>query len=549
MEPSAFATSSASSFAPKLFSGVELIDRAWGGLYRGGSYLLYGRAASGRDLVTLRFAQTGAEHGEPCLFVSPARPKDLMIQAASIGFNLRHHYEDGTVKLMRIPPSLAGEGDEDDAILRSMRDLVALVRQHKPARLVFNDFMPFVLFRSDARFRAAFSEMLEHMDVLDMTTMLVMSEPANAQSKKVIDFIGEQMTGTIHLEMPENDAESSKRRVTLSPRLGHARKRIVELWDVNDLLDEPEAAYPVRPEPALLPAPEVETEPALVEAEAASSLPEPPATRGIRLGRLLADMPEGGADAAPAPAAPAHAAHPLDETLAPFVVPVDPTPLPAFDAFGADDEPARWFDGRMEHETATPTAPVVTPVIMPEALPPFPTPTHAPAPVFPAPAAPAMAGAATGVAATGGAAMTGSTASGLLDPRLDRDGFGARLQQHFDLHAQNGTPFLLVAMRLDRSAAALSAFTFDFVADVVGDALRPADDLLVDPASERLVVLLPGSDGDAANTFFTRLKQRLREDAPEQAEELLRAISAIAVANGRMFGSAEEFLAYALDTP
>lgn len=505
MESSALATPLASSFAPKLFTGVAIIDRVWGGLYRGGSYLLYGRAASGRDLVTLRFAQTGAEYGESCLYVSPARPKDLIIQAASIGFNLRQAYEDGTVKLMRIPPSLAADaGDEDEALLRSMRDLVALVRQHRPERLVINDFMPFVQFRSEARFRNAFAELLEHTDVLDMTTLLVMSEPANAQSKKVVDFMGEQMTGTIHLEMPENDADSSKRRLTFVPRLGHVRKRSVELWDVNDLLNEPEATYPVRPESRLLEAPEPEAavkETVIVEPE---PLPEPtaPATRGIRLGRSLADLDQ---TLTPTPLADE------PQTLPPFVVDAPPAATPFVTPAVADaDEAPRWADTPV----ATPPAPIVTPLIVPD---------------VPAPAA----------------ASTGF----VLDPRLDRDAFGVRLQQHFDLHGQNGTPFLLVAMRLDRSAAALHAFTFDFVSDVVSDALRPSDDLLVDPASERLVVLLPGSDGEAANAFFTRLKQRLREDAPDQAEDLLRAISAIAVANGRMFGTSDEFLAYALDTP
>ena len=554
------ALASSSAFAPKLFSGVELIDRAWGGLYRGGSYLLYGRAASGRDLMTLRFAQTGAEHGESCLFVSPARPKDLMIQAASIGFDLRHAYENGTVKLMRIPPTLAADGgDEDEALLRGLRDLVALVRQHRPSRLVIGDFMPFVLFRSEARFRAAFLEMLEHTDVLDMTTLLVMSEPANAQSKKVIDFMGEHMTGTVHVEMPENDADSSKRRLTLTPRIGHLRKRLVELWDVNDLLDEPSAAYPTPPAPRALEAPAAA--PAAAPAEdavppptpepmahqALSPLerfeaPAPTATRGIRRGRTLADLTGtlDHADAAPAPAMPAAPAMPVPampavpDALPPFVVETPsapaPAPLEAPPAAYAPpaEEPARWSD------MPAPVAPIVAPVIAPDPA------SFTPAPFAPADFAPPAPPAPTAPAAP---------ALFVLDPRLDRDAFETRLQQHFALHAHDGTPFLLVAMRLDRSASVLNPFNFDFVSDVVSDALRPTDDLLVDPASERLVVLLPGSDGDAFSAFITRVKQRLREDAPQQAEELLRAISAIAVANGRMFGSAQEFLAYALDKP
>ena len=75
----------ASPIASRLHSGIPLLDRLWGGLYRGGSYLFYGRSGSGRDFAALRFAQAGVELGEPCLIVSPARPKDLTIQAAALG--------------------------------------------------------------------------------------------------------------------------------------------------------------------------------------------------------------------------------------------------------------------------------------------------------------------------------------------------------------------------------------------------------------------------------------------------------------------------------
>jgi circadian clock protein KaiC len=62
------------AYAPKILSGVDVIDEAWGGLYRGGSYLVYGRAATGRGLLTMMFVQTGSMLEERCLFISPDRP-------------------------------------------------------------------------------------------------------------------------------------------------------------------------------------------------------------------------------------------------------------------------------------------------------------------------------------------------------------------------------------------------------------------------------------------------------------------------------------------
>ena len=117
-------TVSSVGFAPKHLSGIDVIDNAWGGLYRGGSYLIYGRAASGRGLLTLMFTRTGAALQEPTLFISADRQKDLMIQAASLGFNLREAYENGIVRLMRVPPLMNLQEMGDDAVAKAVLDLV-----------------------------------------------------------------------------------------------------------------------------------------------------------------------------------------------------------------------------------------------------------------------------------------------------------------------------------------------------------------------------------------------------------------------------------------
>ncbi len=70
-------------------SGIPLVDLAWGGLYRGGTYFLIGPRKSGRTLLALQYAKESAEQKDICLFFTSMRPKDLMIHAASIDFNLQ----------------------------------------------------------------------------------------------------------------------------------------------------------------------------------------------------------------------------------------------------------------------------------------------------------------------------------------------------------------------------------------------------------------------------------------------------------------------------
>ncbi len=127
----------------------------------------------------------------------------------------------------------------------------------------------------------------------------------------------------------------------------------------------------------------------------------------------------------------------------------------------------------------------------------------------------------------------------------NRDAFGLRLQQHYHQHAVNDTPFLLIAMRGDGVAA--PSLDFSLFYDCVGKLLTKQDDWLVDSQNQRLIVLLPESRSNAAQRFFARLKVRLLDAAPQQAQDYLHTVSAIVVPNGESFQNAEDFLAVALE--
>jgi len=401
-------------------SGVDPIDQEWGGLYRGGAYLVFGRAVSGRGLLLLKYAQTGTQGQERCLIISSDRQKDLSIQAASIGFDLKQAQVDGHMRLMRIPPMMGPQSMGDDAVAKALWDLVAIIRQEKPDRLVISDFMPFVMFRSFDRFRMEFVRLLEQIDSLDTTVVCALPEPANAQSRRVIEFMAGQMTGAIHIEAADDEPTSTERRLTLIPHIGQIKRQVVRHWD-------------------------------------------------------LAEVVNSAADQA--------------------MITEEVTPAPSA------QEPAH----RHPH-----VAPDIAVPASPEG-------------------------------------KSSATADEILERYSDRAPFRNRLEQHFVDRDEDGAPFLLLAMRMDHTADQARPFDFEFIMDLVSESLRAQDDMLISPENERLVVLLANSKPEEAQGFFARLKNRLRVDAPSQADHLLHAVSAIVVPDGRPFQSAEEFLIYALD--
>ncbi len=404
-----------SAFAAMLPSGIDPIDEEWGGLYRGGAYLAFGRAATGRGLLTLRYAQTGVQGGERCLFIASDRPKDLVIQAASIGFDLKQAQQDGLIRLMRIPPMMNPQAMGDDSVAKALWDLVTIIRKQRPDRLVINDFMPFVMFRSFDRFRMEFIRMLEQIDSLDTTVVVALPEPANPQSRRVIDFMAGQMTGAVHIESADEELSSTERRLTLIPHIGQIKRQVVRHWDLAEIVMTPGQVPPITEE----------------------SRPSQPA----------------------APAAP-----------------------------------------KFPHVS-----------------------TEMAAPAAPAP-----------------------EKEDVFERYSDRGPFRDRLQNFFVNREDESNPFLLLAMRMDQTSES-GPVDFEFIIDLVADSLRPQDDMLISAINERLVVLLAESKPEEAQGFFARLKNRLRADAPQQADHLLHAVSAIVVPDGRPFQSADEFLTYAMD--
>ncbi|MFN3695250.1 MAG: RAD55 family ATPase, partial [Ignavibacterium sp.] len=116
--------------AVQLFpSGISIIDSAWGGLYRGGTYLLVGERKTGKTLLSIQFAVETAKQKEVCLFFTNTRPKDLMIQAASIDVDLEYYMNQNFIIVVRVapPPDISQFANRDDYLGEYLSDIITVV--------------------------------------------------------------------------------------------------------------------------------------------------------------------------------------------------------------------------------------------------------------------------------------------------------------------------------------------------------------------------------------------------------------------------------------
>ena len=161
-------------------SGISLVDEAWGGFYRGGTYLLVGPRKSGRTLLGLQYALECARQKEICLYFTSMRPKDLMIQAASIDFDLQHYMNQNLIIVVRVaPPSnLYDVGNPDDFLVEYLNDIVTVVDQYQPNKIVFDELTPFIGFNNINLLQDVFVQTTEAIEESGITSLFVLGEPA-----------------------------------------------------------------------------------------------------------------------------------------------------------------------------------------------------------------------------------------------------------------------------------------------------------------------------------------------------------------------------------
>ena len=205
-------------------SGIPLVDIAWGGLYRGGTYLLIGPRKSGRTLLALQYALECAQQREVCLFFTSMRPKDLLIHAASIDLDLQHYMNQNLIIVVRVsvPENLEDVDDPDGYLADYVKDIIPVIEQYKPNKVVFDELTPFVGIKDIRFLKNTFLQTIESIEDKGIITLYTMGEPANPTSQKIIDTLINCSTGSIQLQKQTDTVNKSNPGVmTIIPNIGH----------------------------------------------------------------------------------------------------------------------------------------------------------------------------------------------------------------------------------------------------------------------------------------------------------------------------------------
>lgn len=204
-------------------SGIPIVDSAWGGFYHGGTYLLVGEKKSGKTLLSIQYAAECAKSKEVCLFFTTARPKDLIIHAASIDIDLEYYIHQNSVIVVRVaqPTETTEFKSRDEFLSDYLNDIISVINQYHPTRIIFDELTPYVEFENLNVLKDVFGSMIESIEENGITSLFILREPIAQSSKMIFNVLNSFATGIIQLHKGEEDDEQKPGVIDITPNIGH----------------------------------------------------------------------------------------------------------------------------------------------------------------------------------------------------------------------------------------------------------------------------------------------------------------------------------------
>jgi circadian clock protein KaiC len=173
----------------------------------------------------LQYAMEAAKNKEVCLFFTNMRPKDLMIHAASIDFDLQTYMNQNLIIVVRVAPPMDIYQSEnpDHFLVEYFNDIITVIEQYQPDRLIFDELTPFVGFENLGLLQQTYLHTIEAIEEKNVTSLLILSEPATPLAQMIVDSVAQYSTAILYIQKrtDESGGQLPGGRATITPNIGH----------------------------------------------------------------------------------------------------------------------------------------------------------------------------------------------------------------------------------------------------------------------------------------------------------------------------------------
>jgi circadian clock protein KaiC len=114
--------------------------------------------------------------------------------------------------------------DVDQYLAEYLNNIVTVVEQYQPSKIVFDELTPFVGFQNINLLQDTFLKTIEAIEDFGITSLFILGEPATQFAEQIIDALTKYGTGIIYLRNGVlSDKEYHGGIMTIFPNIGHTQ--------------------------------------------------------------------------------------------------------------------------------------------------------------------------------------------------------------------------------------------------------------------------------------------------------------------------------------
>ena len=193
----------------RISTGLPKLDRKLeGGYPEGKGILITGNTGSAKTILGLHLLYQACKNGKNCMLIATEEtPEDILLQAESLGLNLRPFYEDGNLVIQRVYEERVYEaigkvewGTESSKMSTNIIQLKDIIVGTNDVVVIDNIgvFTPNILL---SEFRSQFDALNHMLSKRNYTTIFTIDETSNKRTENIASY---SVYGIIRMSNKEN---------------------------------------------------------------------------------------------------------------------------------------------------------------------------------------------------------------------------------------------------------------------------------------------------------------------------------------------------------
>lgn len=188
-------------------SGLNVIDEKVGGLYNSSTYLVTGNTGTGKSILGLQFLMKGISKYQNGLLITDERPKNVVLQAESLGFDIRNAITNGNLIILELTEKYSSYVQSLDDLKDMYEEIDNCIAEHDIKRVVVDGFKTICVPNNDIQlakeFLPFFFDKLSSGELTSIITADITNATNSDEAKNLLERLA---TGIIHLHQSQTQS-------------------------------------------------------------------------------------------------------------------------------------------------------------------------------------------------------------------------------------------------------------------------------------------------------------------------------------------------------